>query len=60
MTAMETTHVALTQSESSVVTNSTGHDGIAIFAGTSVLLYVLLLCALAPRQLLLNRRKSSL
>ena len=57
---METIHIASTQSESSVIVNGPNHDGIAIYVGTSVLIYVLLLFVLAPKQLLLNRRKSSL
>ncbi len=57
---METTHIASAQSESSVIVNSANHDGVAIYVGTSVLIYVLLLFVLAPKQLPLHRRKSSL
>ncbi|MEM9264834.1 MAG: hypothetical protein AAGA46_04865 [Cyanobacteria bacterium P01_F01_bin.13] len=57
---METTHIGLSQSEPSAIVNSTGNDGVTIFVGTSVLIYVLMLFAFAPRQLSPNRRKSSL
>lgn len=57
---METTHMAFTQTEPVGSTNMADHDGITIFVGTSVLIYVLMLFVLAPRHLLLSRRKSSL
>ena len=57
---METKQVAFTQIDPSVKTNNTGHSDVAIFVGTSVLIYVLLLWALAPRRLSMSRRKSSL
>ena len=57
---MKTTHIAFTQTEPASRTNVTGHDGMTIFVGTSVLIYVLLLFVLAPRQLSMSRRKSSL
>lgn len=57
---METTHIAFTQTEPAVATTTINQDGTDIFMGTSVLIYVLLLFVLAPRQLALNRRKSSL
>ena len=57
---METTHIASAQSEPSVIVNGANHSGVDIYVGTSVLIYVLLLFVLAPKQLPLHRRKSSL
>ncbi len=57
---MSTTYIGLSQPEQSVMTNTPRNDGGAVFVGTSVLIYVLLLFALAPKQLSPNRRKPSL
>ena len=56
---MEATHVASTASEPIALGGQpTGNNQISIYLGTSVLIYIVLLCALAPKQLPLNRRKS--
>jgi hypothetical protein len=57
--AMET-HVSLASSEPSVGVNDPTNSVSAAYVGVSVLIYVLLLFALAPKHNLLSRRKSSL
>lgn len=54
------THTVLTSYESSVGVTHSENGGMATYMGASVLIYVLLLCALAPRKKPLVRYKASL